>query len=197
MNQTIPPDYTLGTFNEVIIEKAKLLEKLKENRNDHESLYQAACSGYWLESKKVIDEKVVEFKKALGKTEKDFNTSVDELRLAVEAKNENDLHNFAGFFAFNSQWPLTYPTNQLDDYDRVIDLLSFSVADKVKLTLKEFNCYVRNQWDWNEQFTATNQLYANAYVSGYCAPSAFTASVGTSKIADFARLGSKALGRSL
>lgn len=192
---TTPPDYSLGTFNEVIIEKSRLLEKLKANRESHDSLYNAACSGYWLEAKKVIDEKVVEFGKATAKVQKDFDVSVEELRAGVAVQNENDMHHFAGFFAFNSSWPLKYPTNQLEDYDRVIDLISFSVADKVKLSLKEFNCYVRNQWDWNEQFATTNQLYVNAYCSGY-APSAFTALAGTSLVGDFAKLGAKSLNRS-
>jgi hypothetical protein len=69
---------------------------------------------------------------------------------------------FAYRLGFNTHWPLTYPENHLEDYDRVIDMLKYSVADKVELSSKDFDAYVRNNWAWRQSFLGTN----TAYVTG-------------------------------
>lgn len=194
MSTEAKQDYSLTTFDYVVVEKEKLLAKLRENRDGHNAIYEAAVSGYWIQAGKVLEEKRSEFVTALEKTQKQFDESHDERSKAVTEKNLKGVGSFAAYLGFNAQWPLTFPTNHLDDYDRVISMLEFSVADKTRLTSSEFNSYVRNDWSWNKNFEETNISYVKAY-TGSCIGWANNASGGYISVSGFADFGSSYLTR--
>ncbi len=166
MNTDTSKDYSLTTFDYVVVEKDRLLSKLKENREGHSAIYEAAVSGYWVQAKQVLDEKKQEFTTAIGKATDTFNESFSERDQAVSDKNLKGIGGIAAYFSFNTHWPLSYPTNKLEDYDRVISMLEFSVADKVQLKSTDFDCYVRNNWSWTRDFAASNQGYVGMIISG-------------------------------
>lgn len=51
------------------------------------------------------------------------------------------------------------PTNKTDEYDRVIKMLEMSTEDVVELTSHEFDCYVRDNWDWSDMAKFSNSTY--------------------------------------
>lgn len=177
-------DLSVTTFNTVVVEKAKLLTTLRANREKHNAIYDAAVSGYWIEAQKVLDQKKEQFGEAVAKVTKEFavqteRIEVDFSRQYTDAQsyvtdhNKDKVggsfpvnHSLSFSFNFNQTWPLKFPENHLEDYDRVIDLLDFSVADKVELSSSDFDAYVRNNWSWRKKFLGTNAGYVTNYLSG-------------------------------
>jgi hypothetical protein len=49
-------------------------------------------------------------------------------------------------------------------------MLEFSVSEKIKLSVPEFEKFARNNWDWKEEFCSQGQIYLNNLynVSGCC-----------------------------
>ena len=180
MNNNDKRDFSVTTFSTVVVRKDELLQTLEVNRNKHNSIYSAAVSGYWVESQKVLEKKKEEFSKAVAEVNRDFAKHQDQIETefayqasgiqghigAQDKDNMGKGFSFSKTFAyqlgFNTYWPLAYPENHLEDYDRVIDMLKFSVADKVELSSKDFDAYVRNNWSWRSSFLGTN----TAYVTG-------------------------------
>lgn len=171
-------DHSTTTFGFVVVEKDRLLKTLKDNRDKHNQVFEAACSGYWIEAQKTlqsklgefetgVDLKKTEFNKALDKLNFDFTGKYDRRSNAVENKNILELRDFnisfncGSYFNFNSTWVKPYPTNHLNDFDKAILMLEYSVAEKVNLTPDEFDSYVRNNWKWKEQFVASNRGFVS------------------------------------
>lgn len=162
---TPAPDYSLTSFDQVVIEKTKLLTELKKNRDNHEIIYQAAVSGYWVKSAEVLAEKQTSFATSVSDISTEFEKQRAGIAAAIEAKKLTGIKDFYVRLGFVSNWPLAYPENHLEYYDRIISMLEFSVADKVELSAGDFDAYVRNNWGWKKAFAATNIGYLCA-VSG-------------------------------
>lgn len=200
-------DYSLASFDYVVVEKDKLLAKLKENRDRHDAIYQASVSGYWVQCQEKLDEKTAEFGKAIESVEKKFTLQRDEIVNGILGKDRPAIKDFYVGFTFGNHWSLPYPTNHIDDYQRVIDMLEFGVADKIQLTAQHFQAYVRNVWDWNGEFATSNlgyvksitgALFANdiALYSGFCVSSGCAGnfvpdSVSNSSVYQFATKGAE------
>ncbi len=167
------PDHTTTTLDTIVVEKDKLLTKLRENRQKHEEIYKAACEGFWVQAKNQLDAKQIEFNAMLhkaaadlteisAKAEADFGKSYANFGGAIDSKTLKSLFNFSNSnwggvsVSFGSAWVPSYPTEYLEDYDRAINKLEFSVADKVSLSAQDFDAYVRNNWSWRKSFIASN-----------------------------------------
>ena len=163
MNTNTPaPDYSVTSFSTVVVEKDKLLAKLRENRDNHNTIYLAACSGYWQKCATVLEEKKTDFTKASDKLIKQFNDQYTYIKESITSQDKSGVTNFSVALGFHSVWPLAHPVNHLEDYDRVINMLEFSVADKVSLSSDDFDAYVRNNWTWKEQFVNSNLFYVRS-----------------------------------
>lgn len=153
-------DLSVTTFNTVVVEKTKLLQTLEVNRDKHNSIYNAAVSGYWIEAQKVLDQKRIEFSGACAQLNDEFGRQGGTIQSNISDQNKDKMGgSFSLALRFNSSWPIQYPENHLEDYNRAIDLLNFSVADKVELSVGDFDAYVRNNWSWRKSFLGTNVSY--------------------------------------
>jgi hypothetical protein len=160
-------DLSVTTFNTVVVHKDKLLDTLKANRDKHDQIFAAAVSGYWIEAQRVLDQKKIDFEAASTKLTQQFTLQKDQIQLNVNEQNKDKMGNsFSLALNFNSSWPLKFPENHLEDYSRVIDLLTYSVADKVELSTNDFDAYVRNNWSWRQGFLNTNGGYMNTLLMG-------------------------------
>jgi len=56
---------------------------------------------------------------------------------------------------------LPMPEDHTDDYDKALLTLEWTVFDEVVLSIREFDCYVRDNWAWKQEFAATNALYSS------------------------------------
>lgn len=51
------------------------------------------------------------------------------------------------------------PEDHTADYDRAIAMLDMSVDDVVEIFSREFQEYVQDDWDWKEEWMASNSKY--------------------------------------
>lgn len=112
-----------------------LLRRIEDNRATHAAEYEKAMEGYYIE----VEEQFIELVK-----------DAKEARKRAAAKEEFD----ANFYIHAVQ-----PTNHLDDYDRVIDMLKLTQDEEIELDEQQFGQYVRDEWVWKRDFTSTNSLY--------------------------------------
>lgn len=158
-------DYSLGNFHTVIVTKDSLLSRLKENRDKHNAIYEAAVSGYWLEAQEVLVKKEVEFKEAKEKLDHNFKYQLNNIKTRVDKKDHENIGAFSLTLQYNNYWPLKYPENHLDDYERIINMLEMTIANKVELSMQDFDCYTRNNWSWKKDFVASNIGYVGKYTT--------------------------------
>lgn len=162
------PDYTITSLDTIVVEKDKLLTKLRENRQTHEEIFKAACEGFWIQAKEKLDRRRDQFASALEGAHKQFQDKSATFNGAIDTKNRDLLTNFTNNAAgcwtldFKANWVPAYPVNYLEHYDRAITMLEFSVADKVSLSVNDFDAYARNNWGWKTSFNTSNLGFVNA-----------------------------------
>jgi hypothetical protein len=78
---------------------------------------------------------------------------IDELeKMLVEAKEGKRIGRSVN---------LVEPMDQTKEYERLIKMLEMSVEDEIDLNQHEFGCYVMDQWQWRDQFVASNSYYVS------------------------------------
>lgn len=60
---------------------------------------------------------------------------------------------------FQTYFSEPMPEDHTEDYDTVIEMIDLSEDDSVKLSNAEFRQYVKDEWGWKQQFTATSSNY--------------------------------------
>lgn len=88
-----------------------------------------------------------------------FEGALTGYRKAAIAAFEKRLERIKAGKSFDLYVSLTEPKDQTKDYDRVIQMLKWDVADTVELTEKQFANYVQDRWDWTDRFSETEQMY--------------------------------------
>lgn len=56
---------------------------------------------------------------------------------------------------------LPVPEDHTDDFDTAIDMLEWSIEDTVELDEYTFARLVRNEWGWQQSFTANTEAYTS------------------------------------
>lgn len=54
---------------------------------------------------------------------------------------------------------LIEPQDHTKDYNSAIDMLEMSVDSEITLTSVDFRRYVRDEWEWKEQFIGSTAVY--------------------------------------
>ena len=109
-----------------------LLSYLKKNREEHLEIVKEAQAVF---RKKVIDR-------------------LDAM--LAEAKS--------GCPIFDIQVGLMVPTKHIDAFDNAIGLLSMTMEageETIEIDASEYERFVRNNWEWTDQFRNTNAAYSN------------------------------------
>lgn len=126
----------------LVFNRATIIEKVKENRAQHIEDYADAFRGYLLE----VEEQAVDISKESSK-------------LASKAAKNKDLPEY---FA---SWRITAekPEDHEKDYDRALSMLELAVDEEIRLDEKTFAQYVRDEWDWKEQFHNLSSGYFSKF----------------------------------
>lgn len=114
----------------ITVDKANLLSTLRANRDAHHAEYEEAVEVY-------------------------------KRRFVVEAQHFADdaINRSKAGIPFDAFMWLPVPEEHTDDYDRVIALMEWELADTVELSESDFRCYVLNEWGWMSSFTANTRSY--------------------------------------
>lgn len=56
---------------------------------------------------------------------------------------------------------LVQPVSHLSDYERVLQMLEMSTQDVITISERQFAQYVRDEWEWKQNFLASNSTYSH------------------------------------
>jgi hypothetical protein len=133
---------------QVRVNKAALLEKVKANLDQHKKDYEQACKDYADEARAVLAEKLAaiqaEFKKVAEAVEKG---GLKPAKVALSM----DLISVR----------LTVPESHEKDYLKAVAMLEMSTQDEVELEQDDFSRLVMDEWGWKEAFRETVAFYGN------------------------------------
>lgn len=138
----------------ITVGRKKLLEKLKENREKHAAEYKLAVAGY----KEVALKKLSD---AREKSRKELEKNLDIVRGKINDFSAETATEYRDFLMLVSavQVELKVPRNYTDKYDAAIDMVDWDVNETLELSYSEFQCFVRDIWDWTDDFRFTNSAY--------------------------------------
>jgi hypothetical protein len=140
----------------VEVNRTKLIETLKTNREKHGRDYKAALDGYkemaQAELKKAYD-------RAKVKLEERYTDGMTKLDRFDPADPSNFGDSMTLIDAFHIQ--LKVPRNFTNKYDAAIDMAEWDVRETLELTHAEFQCFVRDVWQWSNEFHFINKTYTD------------------------------------
>ena len=102
--------------------KEEVLTTLKKNREQHLENYKKAL--------KIYKEQAIKEVEGLLEKVKSNKITLD------------------GYYHFNTSSPKKY----LNEYDDMIEMLEASVGDIVKLDLKDYKCFMKDEWRWSSDY---------------------------------------------
>lgn len=116
-------------MNKIRVSKARLLTKLKENRDIHIKEYEEVYDEYQVDV-------IAKMKKLLSAAKKVNRLKEIDTRVGLNPPRSNET-----------------------DYNMAIKMLEFSIDDELEITQNEFEQYVLNEWDWTRQFANSKLTY--------------------------------------
>lgn len=138
----------------VEVNRARLIQTLIANKEQHVKDYNEAMAGYKSQLLKRIDE-------AFEKAKMSINASYIKIKEKVSNFTDEDiLKQSDSFVIFNEicvdmQVPRCYDK----EYQAAIDLASWDVNDTIELSYAEFVCFVKDEWDWKADFAQVTNFY--------------------------------------
>ena len=138
----------------VRVNRFKLLETLKKNREQHLIVFNEAMAGY----KELALAKVQEA--FLGMEER-LEKRKAEIVKKIEGFTAETASTFSDYFVVLEQVVvnLKLPVSYVDAYDAAIDMAEFDIREELELSGAEFQCFCRDVWDWTYEFAAVNSTY--------------------------------------
>ena len=55
---------------------------------------------------------------------------------------------------------LSPPQDHSETYITAIQMLELGVSDTIEMTAQQVECFIRDKWDWRQQFLYTNSAYS-------------------------------------
>lgn len=129
------------SIKEVKVNRKKLLTTLKENLTKHKAAYEDALAGYHAEKEKKLEALCAATNAAVSD-----NTET----------NRKTVHDAYRAFAH-----LERPSDHSESYELAIEIMQWEEETEVKLSINDFQCYVRDKWNWKDQFRNSVLNYAS------------------------------------
>jgi hypothetical protein len=125
----------------ITVDKGELLAKLRENRDKHQTVFQAALEGFRREAIRVLRNHISMMEGA------GLGTLVKIGSLDVR---------------------LSRPEDHTRDYDRVIGMLEMDQGITFRLDQQTYRNYVDDDWTWKQSWSKLSLRYApDSYTSNY------------------------------
>lgn len=140
----------------VTVKRTQLLATLIENREKHRAEYLLAVAGY----KDMATKKLATLH---GKAKASLEESYGLLQSRIDKCDPTDEDN-----ALNDQitlisaqcFTLKVPKDHTKSYDVAIKMAEWEVNENVTLEQAQFQCFVLDDWDWQQEFRATTKMYS-------------------------------------
>lgn len=144
----------------VEVNRQKLIETLKSNREKHAREYIEAVEGYKEMATKKFQEGYEQAKIKIEKNLAKGLASIDEFSVDNPRKSSDYL-----VLVDSISVELKVPRNFTSEYDAAIDMATWDVRETLELSHPEFQCFVRDVWDWSNDFRSTNMTYSKAAIA--------------------------------
>lgn len=145
-------------MNRVVhVDRKKLIETLKKNREKHIKVYEEAMDGYQEMATKKIEDAFVGLDKRIKENKK---KALD--KIVTFSKETSD--KFSDYFLVleGISIHMKVPVSFVEAYDTAIDMAEFDTRDTLELSGAEFQCFCRDVWDWTHEFSSVNTAYLKA-----------------------------------
>lgn len=129
----------------VEIDRKKLVNTLKTNRELHEQAYNEAIEGYYNQ-----------LVTAVLRTKENIDTFGAELNTDNVMKMGEKAHKI-----LDPITGLRRPRNYLQAYDEAIAIFEWDVRDTVELTVDEVLKFCENRWEWRDNFVGMAASYGS------------------------------------
>lgn len=141
----------------VTVNRKNLLEKLRENRDKHQREYRESLEGY----RALAQERLVRLReKALRDVEENFDliaTKLEKFDPEDEDRRLGDMVTLLQSMSFS----LKVPQDHTRSYDVAIEMAEWEVNETVELMQSQFQCFVLDDWEWQQEFKQLNKTYAS------------------------------------
>lgn len=137
---------------EVTVNRAKLLETLKANREKHIKEYTEAVAGY----KEQATARLIYLK---GKIVESVNENFVLIQKKIDTFDPEeplpDRITLTSVTSFDLQVPRSYERS----YDIAIQMAEWEVSETITLKQSQFQCFVLDDWDWQADFKKLSATY--------------------------------------
>jgi hypothetical protein len=139
----------------VEVNRVKLIETLKANKDKHIKEYEEAKAGYKAALLEKLDAAFEEAKKTIEKSYVKRKAEIGELT-DEDIENQQDYVQLLAAVTVQMKVPRSYAK----EYEAAIAVAEWDVRETLELSHAEFTCFVRDEWDWKVEFTTTSKMYA-------------------------------------
>lgn len=138
----------------VQVNRVQLIKTLENNLKNHIKDYEEALKGY----KGLLNSKIEDgYKKALSTIE--YNYKLAKERVA-NLTDEDITKQRDCFTLLESIYvEMKVPKSYADQYQVAIDIFKWDVREIAELSYAEFACFVRDEWDWQQEFQNISKMY--------------------------------------
>lgn len=138
----------------VQVNREKLIETLQSNLAKHVEEYKLAIEGY----KAVALEKLLS---AFEQAKEKLDRNLAKGRLSIEQFDPKDPRGTSDYMTLveGIQVTLKVPRDYSKEYEAAIDMAKWDVRETLELSHAEFQCFVRDVWDWSSDFRTTTDFY--------------------------------------
>lgn len=140
-----------STFSTINVTRDDLLEAIIENKKTHDEIFASALDGYYVSVRKELENKL----RLIPLVQEEFQAALESVNPESGKPVQLEIKNQYALFNLNVPFPVSHE----DDYKRAIKMVQLSASHIFKLTASEFAQYVMNEWNWKQQFLATNAQY--------------------------------------
>ena len=158
-------------FNNIEIEKGKLLKIIKDNRETHIAEYEKSVKSYEAAKLAYAQEFWAQLSENVGLVKTSLNDKVESVADAVltaretfenggviDLRNVNAIVNQMMNIVPKVQMSVKQPVSHEKDYDVAIRGLELSTAEYVFLDHANFQQYVLDEWNWKADFSNNNSV---------------------------------------
>ena len=140
---------------EVTVNRQKLLDTLRSNREKHIKEYTEAVAGY----KAQATDRLANLKKRIVK---DINENFVKIQEKIDKFDPEepltDHVTLTSMTSFSLQVPRSYEKS----YDIAIQMAEWEVSETITLKQSQFQCFVLDDWEWKVSFEHLNKTYAGS-----------------------------------
>ena len=135
-------NYGKTAMKSITVNKDRLLATLRKNLEKHKTEYAEAREGYEVARVEALKSLAEAAFKAAEKPTKNNRNNVDDT-----------------YHKFNR---LDRPSNHEDSYEQAIALMEWEENATLELSVNDFECYVRDNWDWQRSFKMSHSAYSSS-----------------------------------